>query len=721
MSSQSKSPLRIVRRVVVFCCLAVTAFAATEAWAGRYFSIRTNGKLIGYASVSERAGRDNGRDLLTLDSVTSIKVAVLGKERKILIQAKTVIDAETRRPILLSMTTRTNDAVQHVDVEFSAEEVAIWAHGADDERPAAKKIKVPDGTLLLGGNVFAHWDLILHAARRHAKDGAVKLSVLLPEVQQVDEIKLVRVGEKRVTVAGQPLNVVVWKLGGAGVELWADAANSQLVRMAVAGQQTVIERTEESVVKLLEKTQAEEVFADRFASSNVRFDDFLAVRMMKARIKATVIGEGIANADSVLQTSMQKFKGKKEGAAIEGVVEIRSIEYDPKTSPAADAAAAKELREWTTPSQYIESDNSAIAARAKQLAAGGKTRWDVVKQIGDWVYKEIRYTIADTPSASLALEKREGDCGPHSTLMVAMLRSLGIPAKLVGGVVYTPSFGGSFGQHAWVEVYMGPAGWVTVDPTTGEFDTMSAVHIKLFEGMGGATLDEVEVLAFDPPNRDVSVSTPQQVRPIPWKLGTTYRLRYRQGENDLGYETFTVREIDYEDGKALELRDELELKISAAVSLTSKSRLIVRSDMRPLLLDRTLAAGRETRIICRFKGDRVVEEISGSRAFEREIDIPKGAYCFDNNLTASLALICSQLTLKVGEPVRIQTFHPSSLQVIPLTITPQIKETIEVAGETVECFRCKVDPIANIFWISKDGRLVKAVQGNLTIELVPTE
>ena len=32
-------------------------------------------------------------------------------------------------------------------------------------------------------------------------------------------------------------------------------------------------------------------------------------------------------------------------------------------------------------------------------------------------------------------EKRKGDCGPHSTLMVALLRAAGIPARLVGGLV----------------------------------------------------------------------------------------------------------------------------------------------------------------------------------------------------------------------------------------------------------------------------------------------
>jgi hypothetical protein len=45
--------------------------------------------------------------------------------------------------------------------------------------------------------------------------------------------------------------------------------------------------------------------------------------------------------------------------------------------------------------------------------------------------------------------------------------------------MYTPYLGGSFGQHAWTEVYMGDAGWVAVDATAFEFDFVDAGHIRL--------------------------------------------------------------------------------------------------------------------------------------------------------------------------------------------------------------------------------------------------
>ena len=108
---------------------------------------------------------------------------------------------------------------------------------------------------------------------------------------------------------------------------------------------------------------------------------------------------------------------------------------------------------------------------------------------------------------------------------------------------------------------------------------------------------------------------------------------------------------------------------------------------------------------------------SGTTSLSRDVKISPGTYCFDNNLMGCFALICSQLDLKPSEPVTIQTFHPSSLQIIPLTFTAKPLAPIKIGEDEVECYECEVMPIKNTFWISKDGRFVRAQQGNLVIEL----
>jgi transglutaminase-like putative cysteine protease len=69
------------------------------------------------------------------------------------------------------------------------------------------------------------------------------------------------------------------------------------------------------------------------------------------------------------------------------------------------------------------------------------------------------------PSALQVLKTMKGDCNEHSILTVAILRALGIPSRVVFGLVYDS---GSFFYHAWVEAFDGK-NWIEFDPTWGLF------------------------------------------------------------------------------------------------------------------------------------------------------------------------------------------------------------------------------------------------------------
>jgi len=45
--------------------------------------------------------------------------------------------------------------------------------------------------------------------------------------------------------------------------------------------------------------------------------------------------------------------------------------------------------------------------------------------------------------------------------------------------MYTREYGGSFGHHGWTEIFMGEAGWLTVDVTIHETDYVDSGHIRL--------------------------------------------------------------------------------------------------------------------------------------------------------------------------------------------------------------------------------------------------
>lgn len=108
--------------------------------------------------------------------------------------------------------------------------------------------------------------------------------------------------------------------------------------------------------------------------------------------------------------------------------------------------------------------------KAEELTKGLKTDKEKIKAIYQYIVSNISYDYdklkaLDTtylPNIDETLEKRKGICYDYSSTFAAMLRSQGIPAKLVKG--YSTATGSTY--HAWNEVYMSDTGkWIIVDTT----------------------------------------------------------------------------------------------------------------------------------------------------------------------------------------------------------------------------------------------------------------
>jgi len=104
--------------------------------------------------------------------------------------------------------------------------------------------------------------------------------------------------------------------------------------------------------------------------------------------------------------------------------------------------------------------------------------FDRILAIQQHLLQSYRYSLdLETTSSPHPLEdflftRKSGYCEHYATAMVVMLRSIGIPARLVTGFLATEwnQFGGYFtvrqrDAHAWVEVYFPRSGWTTFDPT----------------------------------------------------------------------------------------------------------------------------------------------------------------------------------------------------------------------------------------------------------------
>jgi transglutaminase-like putative cysteine protease len=97
----------------------------------------------------------------------------------------------------------------------------------------------------------------------------------------------------------------------------------------------------------------------------------------------------------------------------------------------------------------------------------------LLKDLNADLFTRIRYEIREdegTQSPSQTLERGLGSCRDFAVLFVEAARSLGFGARIVSGYLHDPqrNLVGSRGlgsTHAWAEVYVPGAGWITFDPT----------------------------------------------------------------------------------------------------------------------------------------------------------------------------------------------------------------------------------------------------------------
>ncbi|MDP4610337.1 MAG: transglutaminase family protein [Opitutales bacterium] len=110
--------------------------------------------------------------------------------------------------------------------------------------------------------------------------------------------------------------------------------------------------------------------------------------------------------------------------------------------------------------------------------------------LNTWIYKSFEYqsgvTNITTPISQIVAERR-GVCQDFAHLMLAILRSNGIPSRYVSGYIEAydpdlvdPEMIGAAASHAWVEVYLPGGMWWGLDPTNNQ--TAGERHVVVAVG-----------------------------------------------------------------------------------------------------------------------------------------------------------------------------------------------------------------------------------------------
>lgn len=118
---------------------------------------------------------------------------------------------------------------------------------------------------------------------------------------------------------------------------------------------------------------------------------------------------------------------------------------------------AGQLRDWSR--AFVRGNPTDTLSLLKDLSSG----------VSKWIGYQSREDEG-TQSPAHTLNRGWGSCRDFAVLFVEAARSLGFGARIVSGYLYNPDqtivgSGGAGTTHAWAEVYVPGAGWITFDPT----------------------------------------------------------------------------------------------------------------------------------------------------------------------------------------------------------------------------------------------------------------
>ncbi|MFG6502868.1 transglutaminase family protein [Microbacterium sp. P05] len=189
-------------------------------------------------------------------------------------------------------------------------------------------------------------------------------------------------------------------------------------------------------------------------------------------------------------------------------VRYRATVDDGETATASET----DLLVYTRPSRYAESDTLWPTAHAE--FAGIADPVELLAAVSSWVGTELAYVPGSslpTDGATRTLLNRRGVCRDYAHLVVALLRSLDVPARLVA--VYAPGLQ-PMDFHAVAEAWVDGA-WRVVDATTlaprqtlvriatGR-DAADTAFLTIASGRASLTTVEVTATAESLPNDDVT-------------------------------------------------------------------------------------------------------------------------------------------------------------------------------------------------------------------------
>jgi len=271
--------------------------------------------------------------------------------------------------------------------------------------------------------------------------------------------------ESQESLPGGGNGVRAWRLHeefhGLQTTVWIDDGGTVLREEAPMGFTSVHESAEQA---LHGGWQSNDAALDLVASAAVPVARPIDDPRHRRRLRLRLSGIALENVPS-------DDEQQRDGAVLL-IVRPDAATVESYPLPYRDGHAAE-----LAPTAFLQSDHPRIRALAQTILGGEHDAKAAAVRLNDWVYEHLRKVpTISIPNALQVLDMGEGDCNEHATLLAALARAAGLPARVAAGAVYLD---GAFYYHAWCEVWLGR--WVSIDPALHQFPA-DATHVKFVNG-----------------------------------------------------------------------------------------------------------------------------------------------------------------------------------------------------------------------------------------------
>jgi transglutaminase-like putative cysteine protease len=422
-----------------------------EIWTGIVFQ----GHKVGFSRLALRPAADAaGR--WELESDSAMRFRVLGLEKKVNLRTLDRVRADL--------------TLESFRYQYELDGSPMRVEGESDGAELVVRVETggvrSEQRLRLDRGAYPANALTLLPVLRGMRIGSEeKVPVFVGESQEVAPAEQRVLGYQRSSLFVGPAFKVSTSLLGLGTETWYDAQGRPLLEIALHG--VMISALEDA-----DSAQAYLVAASLNKDESLLEFSLLRSAPVAEPRRAAALNIALEGVPAALQVPSAGGQNcARAGARLECRIDRRNL-------PAA--GDAQQAARYLLPTLAAPSNERRIAELAQSIAQNAGSPEAKIERLLAWIEANIAKAAVDAFSAVDVLRERRAECQGHAYLFAALARAVGLPTRIVNGIVYTPEYGG-FLYHSWNEVWIEGAGWRPVDATFAQ-PLADATHLALVEG-----------------------------------------------------------------------------------------------------------------------------------------------------------------------------------------------------------------------------------------------